>query len=152
MKLTKKTILMLALSFITFSAYTQHCDSLMSICRDYLSKPSKKDPRLFFISDGQTYRALLNEGETAEFTTTFFGGSTYRLAATAGLKDRFIIFDIYDSENNLLFSNMDYNNEPWWDFRVENTLDVRIEVRLDATKKQSGCTVLLIGFKQLKKK
>jgi hypothetical protein len=46
---------------------------------------------------------------------------------------------------------MDYDNAPYWDFKVESTLDVRIEVRLDPNKKSSGCAVLLIGFKQLKK-
>lgn len=152
MKISKLTILLIAALFIgTGTLNAQSCDSLTNICKNLLSKPSKKDKNVIFISDGQTYRALLDEEQTAEFTTTFFGGSTYRIASSAGTKDNYIIFDVYDKERNLLFTNYDYGNAPYWDFKVESTLDVIIEARLDPNKKSSGCAVLLIGFKQLKK-
>ncbi|MBX7093781.1 MAG: hypothetical protein K1X56_03590 [Flavobacteriales bacterium] len=152
MKLNKHTLFIaLALFFTAGFVNAQSCDSLTNICKDYLTKPSKKDKSAIFISDGQTYRALLDEEQTAEFTTTFFGGSTYRIAASAGTKDKYVIFDVYDKERNLLFSNMDYGNATYWDFKVESTLDVIIEARLDPNKKTSGCAVMLIGFKQIKK-
>ena len=37
-----------------------------------------------YIPDGQFYRALLNEDETAEFELTLYGGTTYRVAACTG--------------------------------------------------------------------
>ncbi|MFN3343204.1 MAG: hypothetical protein ACK40M_10935 [Flavobacteriales bacterium] len=133
------------------NAGAQSCDSLTNVCKGHLTKPAKKDKGSIFISDGQTYRALLDEEQTAEFTTTFYGGSTYRIATSAGTKDNYVIFEVYDKERNLLFSNADYGNAPYWDFKVESTVDVIIEARLDPNKKSSGCTVMLIGFKQLKK-
>ena len=148
-KIAIASVFALAIGF--GSVWAQQCDSLTNVCKDYLMKPIKKDPGSIFISDGQTYRAFLDTDQTAEFTTTVYGGSTYRIASSAGKKDNYTIFDVYDKENNLLFSNMDYDNAPYWDFKVESTLDVRIEVRLDPNKKSSGCAVLLIGFKQLKK-
>jgi hypothetical protein len=45
---------------------------------------------------------------------------------------------------------MDHKNAPYWDFKVESSLDVIINMRLDANKKSSGCAVMLIGFKQKK--
>lgn len=132
------------------NASAQSCDSLVSVCKKEMKKPSKRDSRAVFISDGQTYRAFLDEEQTAEFYTTFFKGGTYRIAASAGTKDKYVIFEVYDTSMNLIFSSSDHGNTPYWDFKVENTLDVVIQVKLDPDKKSSGCGVMLIGFKQKK--
>ncbi len=124
-----------------FSSSAQ-CDSIASICAKHITAQ--------YISDGQQYRALLlNSEETAEFKTTFFGNTVYRLAGCSGNSDGNLVFNIYDQENHLLFSNANQKNAPYWDFKVRNSIDVRIEAHLDATKNSgSGCAVLLIGFKQ----
>jgi hypothetical protein len=57
-----------------------------------------------------------------------------------------VIFNVYDQERNLLFSNKDFENAPYWDFKIDNTLDCYVEAYLDIDKKVSGCLVLLIGF------
>lgn len=100
-----------------------------------------------FVSDGQTYAAFLDR-EKAEFKTTLYGNSLYRIAASAGTKDDYVIFSIYDSEENMLFTNRTEKNAPFWDFKVKNTLPVRIETELDPDKKLSGCAVMLIGFQK----
>jgi hypothetical protein len=85
----------------------------------------------------------------AEFHTTFFGETTYRLAACSGKTDGNLIFNIYDQDRHLLFTNKNYANAPYWDFKVKNTLECTIEAQLDANKNAgSGCAVILIGFKQ----
>lgn len=117
------------------------CDSIKDICEQYLDMDAKS-----FISDGQIYRAFLQDGETAEFETTFFGGSTYRLAVSAGSRKDYVIFEIRDQQGNLLFSNEDHKNAHYWDFQVESTVDCTIETKLDPTKKATGCAVMLIGF------
>ena len=138
----------LAAGFQTSKA--QSCDSLVGVCKKELRKPSKKDPKAVFISDGQTYRAFLDEEQVAEFYTTFFKGGTYRIAASAGIKDNYLIFEVYDTSENLIFSSAEHGNTPSWDFKTENTLDIVIRVKLDTDKKSSGCGVMLIGFKQKK--
>jgi hypothetical protein len=148
---TIKLLIVSAVVLISYIGWSQSCDSLTSVCKNYLSQASKVDPKIFFVSDGQTYRALLSDEQTAEFSTTFYGGNYYRVAASAGTKDNYMIFELFDQEHNLLFSNADYGNATYWDFKVESTIDVTIEARLDGNKKQSGCSVMLIGFKQLKK-
>ena len=126
-----------------FKASAQ-CDTIASVCAKHIISS--------FISDGQQYRSLLlNPDETAEFKTTFFGETVYRLAACSGLTDGNLIFNIYDQERNLLFTNKDFKNAPYWDFNVKSTVDVTIEAKLDPTNSGSGCAVLLIGFKQGKK-
>lgn len=126
-----------------FKASAQ-CDTIANLCAKHIIAS--------FISDGQQYRALLlNPDETAEFRTTFFSETIYRIAGCSGLSDGNLIFSIYDQERNLLFTNKDYKNAPYWDFKVKSTVEVIIEARLDPSNNGSGCAVLLIGFKQSKK-
>ncbi|MEO0405283.1 MAG: hypothetical protein AAF193_10460 [Bacteroidota bacterium] len=135
-----KRILIL-LAFMTAGiAVSAQCDTIATFCEHNLSQE--------YISDGQFYRALLYNDQVAEFETTFFGGSTYRIAACSGTEDGNLIFKIYDNEGNLLFSNSEYSNAPYWDFVVESTMQCKIEAKLDSNRQTSGCAVLLIGFKQ----
>jgi hypothetical protein len=123
------------------SATAQISDTIASACARHLENQ--------FISDGQQYRALLmNTDETAEFHSTLYGGSTYRIAACSGLTDGNLVFSVYDNERNLLFTNSEFKNAPYWDFKIKNTLDCIIEARLSTGSEGSGRAVLLIGFKQ----
>lgn len=140
-----KAIITILLAVLSYSySFGQTCDSIVKICEQQLT--TNNDGSLF-VSDGQVYRAFIND-ETAEFSTTFFGGSTYRVTVSAGAEDNFVIFTIYDPENRVIFTNKDYQNAKYWDFKVKETIPVRIETRLDMEKKVSGCAVMLIGFKK----
>lgn len=139
----KLAVLPILLFFMAWGAQAQTCDSIVKITESYL----KVDDQLF-VSDGQVYKAFLDEQQTAEFNTTLYGGTTYRIATSAGDKDNYIIFNVYDKERNLIFTNEDFANAPYWDFKVVNTIDCSIEARLDLDKKVSACAVLLIGFKR----
>ncbi|MBI2723135.1 MAG: hypothetical protein HYX39_13260 [Bacteroidetes bacterium] len=138
--------LVFILSFVALSTFVNklnaQCDSIANICAKHIIST--------FISDGQQYRALLlNSEETAEFHSTFFGETTYRIAACSGTSDGNLIFNIYDQERNLLFTNRKQKNAPYWDFKVKSTLETIIEAQLDANRNPgSGCAVILIGFKQ----
>ena len=126
----------------------------------FLSLPSKAQCELVskdclknlgnnFVSDGQNYKALVTADDVAEFNATFYGGSTYRIAACSAGGDGSIIFMVYDKQRNLLFSNADQKNAPYWDFKFKNTMDCVIEAKLNpANAAKSGCAILLIGFKQ----
>lgn len=121
------------------------CDSVAGICADYLKESTGNR---IFISDGQVYRAFLQDDESAEFNTTFFGGSTYRLAVSAGERKDYVIFEVYDQQGNLLFSNSSHKNAHYWDFRANSTMDCRIVTRLDPEKKSTGCAIMLMGFQK----
>ena len=138
--------IIIALSFVSlaasFNKANAQCDTIANICAKHIISN--------FISDGQQYRALLlNSDETAEFQTTFFGETTYRIAACSGTSDGNLIFNIYDQDRQLLFTNRDKKNAPYWDFKVKSTLETIIEAQLEANRNPgSGCAVMLIGFKQ----
>lgn len=118
------------------------CDTIASICSKHIISS--------FVSDGQQYRSLLlNSEEYSEFHTTFFGETTYRIAACSGTSDGNLIFTIYDQDRRPLFSNKNQSNAPYWDFKVKSTIETIIEAKLDPNKNSgSGCAVILIGFKQ----
>ena len=142
----KNILGILLVSFIANFTIAQQCDSLPSICYEYLKTDLKNNK--IFISDGQVYQAFVDVEQTAEFKVTLYGGSFYRIATTAGRRENYVVFNVYDSERNLLFSNEEYDNKPYWDFKIENTMDCYIEARIDIDKKVSGCLVVLIGFQR----
>lgn len=134
------TLLCISLFFGNLTQLTAQCDSTASVAEHFMGDD--------FVSDGQSYRALVFDDQIAEFTTTLYGNSTYRIVGVAGLEKEQLHFSIYDEEDNLLFSNAQYQNSPYWDFEITSTLDCRIEAKLDPVKQKSGCAVLLIGFEQ----
>ena len=127
-------------ALFAFNNANAQADKTINIVTKYMKYP--------YISDGQQYKALLNGDEIAEFHITFFGGTTYRIAAAAGTEEGNVIFRVYDKQRNLLFTNADYNNSPYWDFKFTSTVDCLIEIQLDNTNIQSGFMYMLVGFKQ----
>lgn len=140
-----RLFLISTLFFLAFgNTFGQDCERIVQNCEELLKTDSGDKE---FISDGQVYTAFLDR-EKAEFKTTFFGGTTYRVAASAGEKDNYVIFTIKDPQGNILFSNRNYKNAPYWDFNVKESIPVTIETELDMELKVTGCAVMLIGFKR----
>lgn len=135
----RKVILALVVSLAFVAEVSAQCDSIASICA--------KNVTANYISDGQSYRALLNGDEVAEFRATFYGGSTYRIAGCSGFTDGNLIFSIYDEDHNRLFTSSDHKNTPYWDFKFTSTVDCTIEAKLNSNNVKSGCAALVIGFK-----
>lgn len=126
--------------FVSFSANSNaQCDTIATVCSENFTKA--------YLSDGQEYRALLFDDQTAEFHLTLYGQSIYRFAACSGLASGNLIFRVYDEERNEIFISSDHGNAPYWDFNVTSTLDVIIEGNLNLDEVESGCAVLLVGFK-----
>lgn len=138
--------LLIGVTAIAPNSGAQMCEGTAKIAAQHIKPP--------FVSDGQTYRALLTAGQNAEFHATFFAGTTYRLAGATGESDGNLIFSVYSVDPNtgvrdLIFSNSQHDNSPYWDFKVTTTVEVAIEAALNPSSgKESGCAVLLIGFKQ----
>lgn len=133
-------LIMIGLMTIAGSQLYGQCDTTAFYAQKYMTSN--------FISDGQSYRSLIFDDQVAEFHTTFYGGATYRIVSFSGLEKEQIIFSLYDQEDNLLFSNEDHANSPYWDFEFTSTISGRLEAKLDILKQSSGCAVLLIGFER----
>ncbi|MBR4215505.1 MAG: hypothetical protein IKR94_09325 [Bacteroidales bacterium] len=131
--------ILFVLSVFAFNNADAQADTLINFCAQHI--PSS------YISDGQVYQAAISKDETAEFKVTFYGGTTYRIAACSGLNDGNLLFSIYDNEGNELFANVDHKNAPYWDFQFSSTIDCNIQAMLDDYAPESGFAIMLIGFK-----
>ncbi|HLV42458.1 MAG TPA: hypothetical protein VKY37_09275 [Brumimicrobium sp.] len=125
-----------------FNTKAQDCDSIYRVVESYLIT---SDDGRAFVSDGQVYTAFL-DNEKAEFNTTLYGNTVYRIATSAGTKDDYAIFTIKDMEDNILFTNKEQSNSQYWDFKVESSIPVKVQTELDTNKKITGCVVMMIGF------
>lgn len=119
---------------------TAQIESSIKMCKTHFTSE--------YVSDGQYYTVLLNKDDIAEFYVTFYGGTVYRLVGYCGTDAGNLVFSVYDQERNLLFTNRDFENTPFWDFKFENSMDCIIEAEIDTKDVTSGIAVMLIGFKQ----
>jgi len=132
-------LISLAFTLLSYNAFSQ-ADTLVSVCTKHLPPP--------YISDGQQYQTILNGDEVAEFHVSFFGGSTYRIVGCSGLNDGNLVFNVFDKDRNIIFTNADFENAPYWDLKFNYTMDCIIEAKLDSKNIDSGFAIMLIGFKQ----
>lgn len=122
------------------------CAGTAKMCASHIVPP--------FVSDGQTYRSFILAGQDAEFHATFFAGTTYRIAAGTGETEGNLIYSVYaydptTGDRPMIFTSAQHNNAPYWDFKVNATVEVAIVASLNpAYNKESGCAVVLVGFKQ----
>lgn len=114
-------------------------EQLQHICSLYFSPE--------YISDGQEYFAPLKPDQKTEFRTTFFEDNTYRIIACTNVKRGDVVFSVYDTEKNLLFSNANYDFSPYWDFRFTSTITCIIQVDVKSPKFTPGFVMLQIGYK-----
>ena len=121
-------------------------------CKSFIKKQCL--PNLTpYISDGQLNNAQLGAGETAELEFTFYSGQEYRIYVCAQQVLGVIQFKLMDSNRKELFNSVNSKNS-YWDFHIETTQQLILDVTAPATKDPivaSGCVGVLVGFKDSKK-
>ncbi|MCB0429113.1 MAG: hypothetical protein H6585_11965 [Flavobacteriales bacterium] len=80
-----------------------------------------------YISDGQQYREFLTGGLQAEYTVTFYGGTTYRIVTCSDLADAPIVYSITDPKGNILFNNEQFENARVWDLEFKSTITCQLK-------------------------
>ena len=90
---------------------------------------AKTNSESSFISDGKEYRALLSNNEAAEFVAVFYANNTYRIAACTDIGGP-LSFTVKDKKKNVLFSNKNYENAPYWDLVFPTSVECKIIVSL----------------------
>ena len=140
----------LLFSFLTVFAFQPitsmgqtKCDTLGAIVRSIINSGDEK-----YLTDGQSYKLFFGKDETSKVVITLYEGFNYKIATTAGFEDNYMIFELLDEQHNLLFSNVNHNNVPYWNFKVENTIETTIEVKLDPNRKINGCAQMIIAYKK----
>ena len=120
-------------------------------CKGFVKK---QIPKLTpFIHNGQINSSVLLSGDHAELTLTFYSGQTYRIMVGSQETLGDVFFVMKDGSKSQLFSSKDQGKFDYWDFTVESTQQLTIEVMVpdvDAPSGlvPSGCVSILVGFKQ----
>jgi len=137
----KKILLLFILIIFTKMFGYGQMDKTESDIRSYFSTN--------YISDGQIYRVMLNQDETGEFQATFFSNIRYRLAFKSTLDgNNKVIYRLLDSDRNVIFSNNNFDNSPYWDFQFSNTMHCIIEVEIAPGNNTSAIVLMMIGYRQ----
>jgi hypothetical protein len=132
-------ILLASILSLTVKPAFSQVEQLQNICSLYFSPE--------YISDGQEYFASLKPDQKVEFRTTFYGDNTYRVVACTNLKKGDLVFTVFDTEKNLLFTNANYNYSQYWDFKFASTITCIVQVDVKNIKFTPGFVMLLIGYK-----
>jgi hypothetical protein len=120
-------------------------------CKGFVKKQiTKLSP---FIHNGQVNSSVLLSGDQAELTLTFYSGQTYRILVSSQEVLGDVYFTMKDASKTQLFSSKDQGKFDYWDFTVESTQQMTIEVTVPNVDTPSGlvpsgCVSILVGFKQ----
>ncbi|HDP75949.1 MAG TPA: hypothetical protein ENN49_08785 [Bacteroidales bacterium] len=105
-----------------------------------------------YVHDGNYNAAILTEGEDAELFKTFYAGQQYRISVCGSETLNKIEFMVMDVDRKVLYTNAKNNFATSWDFRVENTQQLIILVKVPVTSSKneelkSGCVAIMFGLK-----
>jgi hypothetical protein len=105
-----------------------------------------------YTHDGNYHAAVLVEGEEAELYKTFYSDMDYRVAICGEDTLPNVEFTVFDSNQNVLYSNKDSNFAKTWDFKLESSQQLKLVVRVLSSDKPadtpaSGCVAIMFGFK-----
>jgi hypothetical protein len=105
-----------------------------------------------YTHDGNYHAAVLVEGEEAELYKTFYSDMEYRVAILGESKLPNVEFKILDEDKNVIYSNKDNNYAKTWDFKLENSKQLKLIVKVVPFNKPgdvpaSGCVAIMFGFK-----
>jgi hypothetical protein len=120
-------------------------------CKGFVKK---QIPKLApFIHNGQVNSSVLLSGDHAELTLTFYSGQTYRIMVSNQESLGDVYFVMKDGNKTQLFSSKDMGKMDYWDFSVESTQQMTLEVIVPDVDTPSGlvpsgCVSILVGFKQ----
>ncbi len=135
--------------FVCNAAVNSQCINFAkNVGKDYLGD---------YIHDGNYNATVLEEGEKAELYKTFFSGQQYRVAIAKVKQLPEIHFRILDKVGNVLFDNIEHDYRLVWDFKVETTQMLVVELTVLERDSQSeelinGCVSVLFGLEPGKKK
>jgi hypothetical protein len=105
-----------------------------------------------YVHDGNYNAAILTEGEDAELFKTFYAGQQYRISVCGSETLNKIEFMVMDVDRKVLYTNAKNNFATSWDFKVENTQQLIILVKVPVTSSKneelkSGCVAIMFGLK-----
>lgn len=139
----KKIFFSLILSVFLASAASAQCRAFTK---------NRVLPNLSGYIQNENYNAaLFMEGDEAEVLMTFYGGKDYRLVVMAHPVLPEVEFEVLDTNDELLYTNKTATNKSSFDFRMANTQQLKVRVRVPdsgGTIVRQGCVTVVAGHKE----
>ncbi len=104
-----------------------------------------------YIQNENYNAALFMEGDESEVLMTFYGGKNYRLVVMGHPVLPDVEFEILDTNDELLYSNKDAAVKNLFDFRMANTQQLKVRVKVPdsgGTLVHQGCVTIVAGHKE----
>ncbi len=108
-----------------------------------------------FIHNGQLNSVTLSPGESASLMLTFYIDTDYRLAVCGQEVLGEMSYKVMKKDSTLVFDSKQHKNPQFWDFKVNSTQQMIVEVSApDRNMKggeafeDMGCASVLVGFKK----
>ncbi|MBN8702542.1 MAG: hypothetical protein J0M08_05730 [Bacteroidetes bacterium] len=104
-----------------------------------------------YIANDQLYSTTMLNDTKIEVPMTFYYGDEYRMVICAEEQLGKIELNLKDMNNNVIYTTKSYGTI-MWDFNVDVTQDLTIEIKTQEGSKEetldkSGCVTILVGFK-----
>ncbi|WP_010664119.1 hypothetical protein [Marinilabilia salmonicolor] len=103
-----------------------------------------------FLHDGNYNATILGEGETIVLRKTVFKGQKYRLLVKGVPELPKLHFRVLDANSGLLFDNSQVEFASSWDFDVQTTRTIEVEVSVPDDENPEidtgGCVAILFGL------
>jgi len=121
-------------------------------CRSFTKK--KCLPQLDgYVQNDNFNSAQLIPGDEAELLITFYAGKEYRLLICGHPVLGELEFEVLDTDEELIYSNLDNEDKTSFDFKVATTQQLIVRVRVPENDLASqliheGCVSIMIGFKE----
>ena len=118
-------------------------------CNGFAKKSfSKLKP---YLNTQQVFGTVLLNGDKTQVSSTCYFGDEYRLLISADDKLGKIQLNVKDANGLVVYSTKAYGSI-MWDFNVESTQDLTLEVvtpeaAAGQTTDNSGCVAIIVGFK-----
>jgi hypothetical protein len=120
-------------------------------CKGFVKKSGL--PKLTpFISNGQMSSSQMRPGDNAELIMNFYSGQDYRIVVSGQEILGTVHFKIRDMAGNQLYDSKDHDDTDFWDFRVSNSQQLKVEVIVPPYTGSNniipnGCVAIIVGFK-----
>nr|WP_319398470.1 hypothetical protein [uncultured Carboxylicivirga sp.] len=142
----KRIILVISIVFYSLTASSQCFSFAKNIGKSQLGD---------YVHDGNYNATILSEGEKAEMFKTFFEGEKYRISISKIDQLPPIHFKLLNNDGVVLFDNKDHDYTLIWDFEVETTQMLIIDMEVLEREEEdlvSGCVAVLFGVEVEKDK
>ena len=105
-----------------------------------------------FLHDGNLNATILAEGERIVLQKTVFDGLKYRIVVMGVPDLPSPRFKLKDGSGDILFDNIEYDYASKWDFDVQTTQNLFVEITVpeddDPSADTGGCVAVLFGIER----